>query len=369
MQWDLKKSAGLFALTAVIATSVAVDAADRRGRKGTSPKPVMTDSRGLEPGPVAAAPVTDGPDSALVPQSVVIYDEVGYASWYGDERAGQPTANGEAFNPAGFTAAHPTLPIPTYVEVTHLDTGKTILVRVNDRGPSARGRLIDLSAAAARDLGIGGSGTAPVRVRRVNPPDQEKAALMAGQKAGDRLNTPPQLLTALRKKLGAGPISPALDRQAALPPSQRPAPVADAPVYRPSETSDDGFIVEEAGARPARVVVSKPQRAPTKTRAASNSGASFEVHAASNDGFVIEQADNQRQAIRTARSEGSYYVQVAAFSDENRARATAGKVGAGIERAGNIYRVRKGPYPSEASARAALGPIAAKGYRDARVTR
>ncbi|MGN6690639.1 MAG: septal ring lytic transglycosylase RlpA family protein, partial [Sphingopyxis sp.] len=78
------------------------------------------------------------------PADIPDYDDVGYASWYGEELAGKPTANGEIFNPDGISAAHRTLPLPSYVEVTALDTGRTILVRVNDRGPMVGDRLIDL---------------------------------------------------------------------------------------------------------------------------------------------------------------------------------------------------------------------------------
>src|SRR3546814_5799298 len=103
------------------------------------------------------------------PIDVADYDEVGYAGRYGDDLAGKPTANGEDFDPAAISAAHKTLPLPSYVEVTALDTGRTILVRVNDRGPMANDRLIDLSPAAADQLGLK-DGVTGVRVRRVHPP-------------------------------------------------------------------------------------------------------------------------------------------------------------------------------------------------------
>src|SRR3546814_6033080 len=86
------------------------------------------------------------------PIDVADYDEVGYAGRYGDDLAGKPTANGETFDPASISAAHKTLPLPSYVEVTALDTGRTILVRVNDRGPMVTDRLIGLSRGAAEQL-------------------------------------------------------------------------------------------------------------------------------------------------------------------------------------------------------------------------
>lgn len=128
------------------------------------------------------------------------YDEVGYASWYGSE-SGNRTANGEAFRPAGISAAHTTLPLPSYVEVTALDSGRTILLRVNDRGPFARGRIIDLSRGAATLLGIKAQGHAAVRVRRVDPPEKDRKRLRAGKAAAERPKASERTLETLRARL------------------------------------------------------------------------------------------------------------------------------------------------------------------------
>ncbi len=99
------------------------------------------------------------------------YREEGVASWYGYEtrrkKGGHMTANGEAFNPNGLNAAHKYLPLPTHVRVTNLENRRSIIVRVNDRGPFVKGRIIDLSAGAARKLGFYKKGTARVRVETV----------------------------------------------------------------------------------------------------------------------------------------------------------------------------------------------------------
>jgi rare lipoprotein A len=92
------------------------------------------------------------------------YDEVGVASWYGDAFHGRLTANGEIFDKDTISAAHPTLPLPSYVRVTDLDNGRSMVIRVNDRGPFVDDRLIDLSEAAARNLGFRSAGLARVRV-------------------------------------------------------------------------------------------------------------------------------------------------------------------------------------------------------------
>jgi rare lipoprotein A len=167
-------------------------------------------------GPVARPMVSDVPvrigspyqiaGRTWTPVDQLDYDEVGYASWYGAELEGAPTANGEAFYPGGVTAAHRTLPLPSYVEVTRLDTGRTILVRINDRGPADPNRLIDLSAGAAEQLGITESGMVPVRVRRTNPVESERAALRAGLPVPERLDTPDSLLEIMRERVGRMPL-------------------------------------------------------------------------------------------------------------------------------------------------------------------
>lgn len=230
-----------------------------------------------------------------VPVERASYDEVGYASWYGSELAGNRTANGEAFRPEAMTAAHRSLPMPSFAEVTNLETGRTILVRINDRGPVSKNRIIDLSQEAARQLGVDRQGTFPVRVRRVNPPEFERIALENGARAAERLPTTPALLNALRKRLPA-----------------------------------------QVSALPAIAATPKPVSAPK---------AAAELWS------------------------GQYHVQVGAFSTEARARAAAAQVGGNVQAVGKYWRVRTGPYPNAAAAKAALGPVAAKGYRDAKITR
>src|SRR5215470_17373272 len=92
------------------------------------------------------------------------YDETGIASWYGEQFHGRYTANGEVFDLNGLTAAHHTLPMPSMVEVTNLENGRSLELRVNDRGPFAAGRIIDVSRQAAQLLGFERNGTAKVRV-------------------------------------------------------------------------------------------------------------------------------------------------------------------------------------------------------------
>jgi rare lipoprotein A len=91
-------------------------------------------------------------------------EAVGFASWYGARHAGRRTASGERFDPDALTAAHRTLPFGSRVRVTNLDNGRSVVVRINDRGPFADGRILDLSEAAARAIGMTASGVARVRL-------------------------------------------------------------------------------------------------------------------------------------------------------------------------------------------------------------
>jgi rare lipoprotein A len=102
-----------------------------------------------------------------VPEENINYTAVGMASWYGDDFHGRYTANGEVFDMNSISAAHPTLPLPSYVRVTNLANNRSIIVRVNDRGPYTGGRLIDLSVKTAQLLGFHGQGVARVKVEYV----------------------------------------------------------------------------------------------------------------------------------------------------------------------------------------------------------
>lgn len=181
------------------------------------PPPASAESAGpVDPGgPAGDYPVVIGPSYSVngvtyTPGDALNYDEVGYA--VRDMDAGP-----------GVTAAHHTLPLPSYVEVTELDEGRTALVRVERRGPMNGNQLIALSADAMAQLGIAAS--APVRVRRVNPPEIERAKLRAGERAPLRIETPDGLLTVLRRKLPEASASASI----------RPAPVeSPTPVATPA---------------------------------------------------------------------------------------------------------------------------------------
>jgi rare lipoprotein A len=162
-----------------------------------------------------------------VPREQPDYDEVGTASWYGDAFQGRATADGEVFDMEAVSAAHTTLPLPSIVEVTNLDNGRSLRVRVNDRGPFVGDRIIDLSREAARELGYENLGLARVRVRYVGP------APLLGPEAGVRI---------ARARPPAAPVAaqPIQLAQAAPP---RPRPAAPPPVAPAAAARSDDEVV------------------------------------------------------------------------------------------------------------------------------
>jgi rare lipoprotein A len=306
---------------------------------------------------------------SFIPKDDATYDEVGYASWYGDELRGANTGNGEVFNPEGISAAHRTLPMPSFIEVTNLDSGRTILVRVNDRGPFAKGRILDLSAGAMRQLQVEGQGQIPVRVRRVNPPEYERNALKNGGKAIERLPTPPGLLSALRIKLKD---QPAAKTAVLAPPAKVVAVPKPKPVVRPAPAVSAGADFPPPGAAPKPTPAPRPMAKPPADDRFIEEGEGG-PRTESNvphwrKGAGQPPAPVATKPLTPVKTGGDYYIQVAAFSNAGNAKSTAAKVGGQVVSTGSINRVRTGPYSDEASARAALGRIQSKGYRDARIT-
>lgn len=222
-----------------------------QARLPSADRPALQQQRAVSDDPVKIGQPYMVGGVTYTPQDSANYDEVGQASWYGEEQRGNDTANGEHFLSSGVSAAHRTLPLPSYVEVTALDTGRTILVRVNDRGPFSGDRLIDLSRGAAEQLGITSHGSTPVRVRRVNPPEQERAALRNGGRAAERLETPASLLAALRKRAGE-PVALASAPKAAQGPKSTAANALTPPPSRPARLSGTGRHVAQVAAFSSR---------------------------------------------------------------------------------------------------------------------
>ena len=169
------------------------------------------------------------------------YDETGIASWYGPDFHGKSTASGERYDMNDVTAAHKTLPMPSMVRVTNLENGRSLVIRVNDRGPFVRGRIIDLSRRSAQLLGVHSPGTAKVRVQIL--PDESKQVKMAAL-AGARGN----LVVASTEPVTVGlpPIVPTSAPVMVAPPPL-PPPLIAPPVVSVEPVKPTGIFVQ-AGA-------------------------------------------------------------------------------------------------------------------------
>lgn len=239
------------------------------------------------------------------------YDAVGYAGSFAGAGSGQ-------YGSATVTVAHPSLAIGAYVELTALDSGKTIVALVADRARG--GDFVDLSRGAAQQLGVGEG--APVRVRLITPSGPDQMALRSGSAASVRIDAPDSLLKALRRRLAP--------RTAVRTPPQA---VVAAPVRR----------------TPAPAI-QRPALAPVRP------GAPYAAPAPS---YAAPPA--------VAPGRAAYIVQVGAFSARDRAQAVARQVGGRISVAGRLFRVQMGPFADTASAQRARDAAARQGYGDARI--
>lgn len=165
-------------------------------------------------------------DREYAPEENARYSKEGLASWYGEDFHGRLTANGEVFDMQAISAAHPTLPLPSYVRVTNLSNKRSIVVRVNDRGPFVRNRVIDLSSKAARLLGFGNRGIVRVRVDYVGPAGLEGSddrKLLATLRQGEPAPIP--VMARATEMPAAPPIAEAPKREPLPPQVSAYAPV------------------------------------------------------------------------------------------------------------------------------------------------
>lgn len=278
------------------------------------------------------------------------YHEEGQASWYGPGFHGKRTANGEVYDQTDRTAAHRTLPMPSVVLVTNLDNGRSTIVRVNDRGPFARDRVIDLSRAAADDLDMFMNGVANVRVDILRRESEivKEIAIGGGGKSE-------QMAAVL-----------AAQRQAGPPPAGKPA---SAVASRPA---------------PAAAIASAPRPAPANGPQAAGppiTMASYVPPAADAPPAIVPAAYTPAVAA-AARAPASrppsgpaYYVQAGAFgtlANAERARARVAALGETAITSVNVqgqelFRVRLGPLNSAAAADSVRAEVQRAGLGDARI--
>lgn len=248
------------------------------------------------------------------------YKQQGVASWYGQRFHGKPTSTGETYDMYQMTAAHPTLPLPSYARVTRLDNGRSVVVRVNDRGPFLRGRLIDLSYLAASKLGYVGQGHAKVEVELLNPADAGKGRTLTAQPAVKAV--PGQVRTLPAISLATAELDLPGDEGA---PADKELVSAEAP------RADERAGV--AGSNGVDAGPSAPKPAPARRAAEGDSGWFLQLG-------VFRQLDN---ALRVQR--------------EQMARSTPSDPPVELVQRGDQYRVLLGPYADEADARAVAADI------------
>jgi rare lipoprotein A len=335
----------LVVLTAALAGCGLIGGGERVASLSTVP-----DARIAGVGPAADYPVVLGEPFTVegelyTPADSMNYDAVGYVA----------TDDG-----GGVTAAHRTLPLPSYAEVTSLESGKTILVRVERRGPMTGTSLIALSPAAVAQLGVGDG--AAVRLRRVNPAEAERAELRAGRPAPDRIATPKSLVEVLRRKLPrAGAVS-----LAGTAPGQRASTVAPA--------SPGVVMAGPAGATGSRSAVSGPRPVTAYPLARLGDGKGV----APRPTVVARPQPTPRVVATTAPSKltspialapkGAFVVQAGTFSSRANADRAAKSLNGFVVPSGQLFRVRTGPFATRAQADAPLAKVRAAGYSDARVT-
>lgn len=305
------------------------------------------------------------------------YKQQGVASWYGQRFHGKPTSTGETYDMYQMTAAHPTLPLPSYARVTRLDNGRSVVVRVNDRGPFLRGRLIDLSYLAASKLGYVGQGHAKVEVELLNPADAAKGRTLTAQPAvkavpGQVRTLPAISLASAELDLPGDEGAPA-DKELVSTEAPRPderAGVAGSNSGDPGPSaltadnggqSGDAFPTAEAMAPESRRAapgeqgaVPAPNRPSARTQAASMVAS---THAA---------APAPVRARRAAEGDSGWFLQLGVFRQldnalrvqrEQMARSTPSDPPVELVQRGDQYRVLLGPYADEADARAVAADI------------
>jgi rare lipoprotein A len=257
------------------------------------------------------------------------YEETGIASWYGEQFHAKYTANGEIFDLNSLTAAHRTLPMPCVVQVTNLENGRTIQLRVNDRGPFARGRILDVSRRGAQLLGFEGQGTAKVRVK-ILVPESIQVAAIAGRNGG-------------------------ADATA----------MADAPVAAPRTqvVAEALPVAPGVRAKPARAVAALPSAAPSP-----------DSRVAQMD-QPIEPPPLPEKVTVVPVKPTNIFIQVGAFSRSDnaaRARSRAESFGpvrmASVRQQGiELYRVRLGPIESVDEADKLLSRVVESGLTEAKI--
>jgi rare lipoprotein A len=281
-----------------------------------------------------------------VPMEEFQHVETGVASWYGPGFHAKPTANGEIYDQSDHTAAHRTLQMPSVLRVTNLENGQSTVVRVNDRGPFARARVLDVSRAAAEELGMTRNGTARVRIEQLEMESQAmKQIALNGGGAGEQR-------AALDKYIAGRRGSPAIAVTAQAPPPPPPPPTPAVMVYPAPPRSPAAVPVEASG---------------------STGGAGLGNGTATVASIATAATTPTQPA--GAFPGGGYYVQTGAFStvgnaEKQRLLVTSygvTEISQASSAGREVYRVRLGPYSTQEAAGIVADRLKRSGYGDARV--
>jgi len=302
-----------------------------------------------------------------VPADQPDYDDVGMASWYGGEFHNKLTANGEMFDMNAFSAAHKTLPMPSIVEVTNLDNGKKLRLRINDRGPFVGERIIDVSRAAAVALGFNQQGLAKVRVRYIGP----AKLLGPSDVASGNTPAPSSPYYATNPEYQPSPDTMAEQDIAPIPLGLAPPAPTPAPMYGQSSS---GISATQLPPLQNATTVSDNQYA------AQTQAPEYAVQSIAPEPEVPAPTQSQpqpRPQQYTPPATGPYQVVVGAFASQASAQALAQQLGGmgraslvPVDRAGQtLYRVVVNGLSDETQARIVQERAISMGLTDARMVR
>jgi len=326
------RAVGMLLLMALLASSLTACGSRSGGRSGAAQVGAYK---------IGAPYKIDG--VTYTPQEEFNHVETGVASWYGPGFHGKSTANGERYDQSERTAAHRTLQMPAIVRVTNLDNGMSTVVRINDRGPFARSRIIDLSRAAAQELDVVRNGTARVRIDQLPAESMAvKDVAIAGGGPAEQNAAVAQVASGARRAPASQPVvaqppvmvaasppppvaAPPPATQAVWPTNPRPQAVSATPVY----ASGNGVSIAS---------LASGASAPT--------GAASGFYVQTGSFSTAENAERQRDLVRS-------------YGMSEVSAASAG----GRE----VYRVRLGPYTTPDAAGIVADRLKRSGYGDARV--
>lgn len=290
------------------------------------------------------------------PQETFTLNETGVASWYGPGFHGKSTANGERYDQSDRTAAHRTLQMPAVVRVTNLDNGLSTVVRVNDRGPFARSRVIDLSRTAAQEIDMVGKGTARVRVEQLQAESLAvKDVAISGGGPAEQHEAMAQVSSG--KRATPAPTPAPVPAPMPAPVAAPPPPVVQTAVYEPPPPP-----------APAQTVYALPPHNGTPFGAPRSASGDVPPTIASLSTGTVATATPSSQL-------NGFFVQVGAFSTAENAERQRGavrsygnpEISQGSANGRDVYRVRLGPYTTPDAAGIVADRLKRSGYGDARV--